>query len=155
MVTSLFFLSLLAGTGMVAAQRGRPPPVTTVPSRTTSYPPGATQTLYGQCGGQTYNGPTSCPAGSYCQSSASNVWYSQCVPISNNNNPGQGQGQGGSSAEIRTLTTLITVDGPYPTVISTQITYLQPRPTRTTTSPVEVVTVTLVPDEPCDHDYYC
>ncbi|KAK5651681.1 hypothetical protein OQA88_11747 [Cercophora sp. LCS_1] len=78
------------------------------------------------------------------------VWYSQCVPVAGNNPPPAGAS---SVAEIRTLTTIFTVDGPFPTVISTQITYLQPRPTRTTE--VEVVTVTLVPDEPCEHEYYC
>ena len=56
-----------------------------------------------------------------------------------------------NDAEVRTLTTRITIDGPNPTVISTQITYLQPRPTRTADVPVEVVTVTLIPDEPCNH----
>lgn len=72
------------------------------------------------------------------------VWYSQCIPLA------AGQSSG---AEVRTLTTAFTLDGPYPTVISTRITYLQPRPT--SSSPVEVVTVTLTPDEPCDHDFYC
>ena len=75
------------------------------------------------------------------------VYYSQCVPISDNAATTR------QDAEIRTLTTRITIDGPVPTVISTQITYLQPRPTRTADVPVEVVTVTLIPDEPCDHTW--
>ncbi|KAK0755113.1 hypothetical protein B0T18DRAFT_315448 [Schizothecium vesticola] len=107
----------------------------------------ATQALYGQCGGQTYTGPTRCPSGSYCKNIENNVYYSQCVPISD------GTATTRQDAEIRTLTTRITIDGPVPTVISTQITYLQPRPTRTADVPVEVVTVTLVPDEPCDHTW--
>ena len=77
------------------------------------------------------------------------VYYSQCVPVSDNAATTR------NDAEIRTLTTRITIDGPVPTVISTQITYLQPRPSRTSEAPVEVVTVTLIPDEPCDHEWYC
>ena len=79
---------------------------------------------------------------------APSVWYSQCLPIAQNNPQ-----QSSSLAEVRTLTTAITIDGPFPTVITTRITYLQPRPS--STPPVEVVTVTLVPDEPCEHDFYC
>ncbi|KAH6903296.1 hypothetical protein BKA70DRAFT_1566904 [Coprinopsis sp. MPI-PUGE-AT-0042] len=52
------------------------PPVTTVPS--TVQPPGPTQTLWGQCGGQGWQGPTLCPSNSSCK--ATNEWYSQCVP---------------------------------------------------------------------------
>ena len=77
------------------------------------------------------------------------IWYSQCVAVEDANNGG------GDNGEVRTLTTRITVDGPYPTVISTHITYLQPRPTRTTSSAASVVTVTLVPDEPCNDEWYC
>ncbi|KAK0653099.1 hypothetical protein B0T16DRAFT_455408 [Cercophora newfieldiana] len=127
------------------AQRGRP----TTTARTQPANPQATQSLYGQCGGQGWTGPTVCPTGAYCSGSAANIWYSQCVPIASVN-PSQS-----SAAEVRTLTTAITVDGPYPTVITTRITYLQPRPTPTPSQPVEIVTVTLVPDEPCEHDFYC
>ena len=129
------------------AQRGRP--TSTLATSTRPANPNATQALYGQCGGQTYTGPTRCPAGSYCKNIEDNIWYSQCVPNSDNAATSR------QEAEIRTLTTRITIDGPVPTVISTQITYLQPRPPRTTEAPVEVVTVTLIPDEPCDHDWYC
>ncbi|PVF94311.1 pectin lyase-like protein [Serendipita vermifera] len=38
----------------------------------------AQQTLYGQCGGTGWTGPTTCVSGSVCQ--YSNDWYSQCVP---------------------------------------------------------------------------
>jgi len=52
---------------------------TTTPktSTTTTTASGATQTKYGQCGGQGYTGPTVCASGSTCQ--ASSVYYSQCL----------------------------------------------------------------------------
>jgi cellulose 1,4-beta-cellobiosidase len=40
--------------------------------------PGATQSVFGQCGGVTYSGPTVCAAGSTCQESS--IYYSQCLP---------------------------------------------------------------------------
>ncbi|EAU83855.1 hypothetical protein CC1G_09524 [Coprinopsis cinerea okayama7 len=67
---------------------GQPPTITTQPGTPTSQPPvqppttiappQATQTMYGQCGGQGWTGPTLCPANAVCR--ASNQWYSQCVP---------------------------------------------------------------------------
>jgi len=39
---------------------------------------GATQSVYGQCGGSGYTGPTVCASGSTC--TFSNTWYSQCIP---------------------------------------------------------------------------
>ncbi|KAM3075594.1 hypothetical protein ACMFMG_007730 [Clarireedia jacksonii] len=48
--------------------------VTTSASATST----ATVALYGQCGGETYTGPTVCAAGSKCE--YSNDWYSQCLP---------------------------------------------------------------------------
>jgi cellulose 1,4-beta-cellobiosidase len=51
---------------------------TTPPSgTTTATAPSATQTKYGQCGGQSWSGPTVCAAGSTCQSSS--PYYSQCL----------------------------------------------------------------------------
>lgn len=38
----------------------------------------AQQSLYGQCGGSGWTGPTTCVAGSYCY--YSNPYYSQCIP---------------------------------------------------------------------------
>jgi len=35
----------------------------------------ATQSLYGQCGGSGYTGPSTCTAGSYC--STQNAYYAQ------------------------------------------------------------------------------
>ncbi|CZT48816.1 related to Endo-beta-1,4-glucanase D [Rhynchosporium secalis] len=43
----------------------------------TSAASGATVALYGQCGGQNYQGPTTCASGSTCTNY--NPWYSQCV----------------------------------------------------------------------------
>ena len=40
-------------------------------------PVSSTVGKYGQCGGQGYNGPTTCAAGSTCQ--VQNPWYSQCL----------------------------------------------------------------------------
>ncbi|KAH8811307.1 putative endo-1,4-beta-xylanase [Xylogone sp. PMI_703] len=50
---------------------------TRAPTTTTSHAPGATQTHWGQCGGQTYTGPTVCEAGTTC--TYSNPYYSQCL----------------------------------------------------------------------------
>ncbi|KAH9908499.1 hypothetical protein F4778DRAFT_776794 [Xylariomycetidae sp. FL2044] len=38
-----------------------------------------TQSLYGQCGGRNYVGPTACPLGAMCYTDGTNPWYSQCV----------------------------------------------------------------------------
>ncbi|EAW12189.1 putative extracellular glycosyl hydrolase/cellulase [Aspergillus clavatus NRRL 1] len=38
----------------------------------------AQQTLYGQCGGNGWTGPTQCVSGACCQ--IQNPWYSQCLP---------------------------------------------------------------------------
>ncbi|KAF8581992.1 carbohydrate-binding module family 1 protein [Ramaria rubella] len=46
------------------------------PSQTGSAP-AATQTKYGQCGGQGWTGPTACASGSTC--TTSNQYYSQCL----------------------------------------------------------------------------
>ncbi|KAK4185588.1 hypothetical protein QBC35DRAFT_556112 [Podospora australis] len=140
MLKSILLSCLLSGTAL--AQRGGPP---------TQRPPSATQSLYGQCGGQTYTGPTACPTGAYCKFDG-NIWYSQCVaieqPVGNNPSPS------GPGATIRTLTTVFSVGGPTPTVVSTRITFLTPRPSPSSTKP-SVVTITLVPDDPCNHEIWC
>ncbi|TFK33732.1 cellobiohydrolase I-I [Crucibulum laeve] len=46
-------------------------------STVSSAAPAATQTKYGQCGGQGWTGPTVCASGSTC--TFSNTWYSQCL----------------------------------------------------------------------------
>ncbi|KAL2118714.1 hypothetical protein VTJ04DRAFT_8374 [Mycothermus thermophilus] len=120
----------------------QPQPTTTSTTRTTTtstrLPPGATQSLWGQCGGMNWDGPTRCPIGAYCKNDG-NIWYEQCVPI-----------ETGTPATTRTSTTTITSG---PVVITTYITYVTP----TTTPPprTSIVTVTLRPDEPCDHPFLC
>ncbi|KAJ3041344.1 hypothetical protein HDV00_009485 [Rhizophlyctis rosea] len=52
----------------------QPPRTTTT---TTTAPTGQTVAKYGQCGGQGYNGPTTCASGSTCK--FSNTYYSQCL----------------------------------------------------------------------------
>jgi len=62
-----------------------PEPTTTfIPPTTTDLPPtptttvaGPQQTHYGQCGGQGYNGPTTCESPYTCK--YSNQYYSQCL----------------------------------------------------------------------------
>lgn len=49
---------------------------TSIASTTTSSATGAQQTLYGQCGGTGYTGPTVCASGS-CK--VSNAYYSKCI----------------------------------------------------------------------------
>ncbi|KAK3358692.1 hypothetical protein B0T25DRAFT_563769 [Lasiosphaeria hispida] len=82
---------------------------------------------------------------------ASTVWYAQCVAIAGAT-PINSQPDGGA-VETRVLTTIFSVGGPSPTLVSTFITYVTPRTSRATTA--TVVTVTLTPDEPCEHEYYC
>ncbi|EAQ85596.1 predicted protein [Chaetomium globosum CBS 148.51] len=103
------------------------------PTPTRVAPPSATQSLYGQW-------PTICPPGAYCKFDG-NIWYEQCVAI---------ETDGGGQPSTRTATTVVTVG---PTVVTTFITYLTPKPT--TTRPAQVVTITVVPDDPCDHEYLC
>ncbi|KAK3934756.1 hypothetical protein QBC46DRAFT_413631 [Diplogelasinospora grovesii] len=105
-----------------------------------------TQSLYGQCGGQTWAGPVACPTGAYCKNDG-NPWYSQCVAIDSGDSPLPGA----SVIQTRTLTTIFSVGGLNPTTVSTRITYLTPKPTTT----VSITTITLVPDEPCTDENHC
>ncbi|KAI9285223.1 RlpA-like double-psi beta-barrel-protein domain-containing protein-containing protein [Umbelopsis sp. AD052] len=41
--------------------------------------------VYGQCGGKGWKGPTCCASGSSCIAQSGNVYYSQCLPKSNGN----------------------------------------------------------------------
>ncbi|KAJ5488534.1 Endoglucanase 7a [Penicillium diatomitis] len=50
---------------------------TTKTSSTTTTAGGATQTQWGQCGGQSWTGPTACVAGTTCK--VQNPYYSQCL----------------------------------------------------------------------------
>ncbi|EAU83866.2 cellulose binding iron reductase [Coprinopsis cinerea okayama7 len=56
-------------------------PTTSLPQipSTTSSGPQATQTIYGQCGGTGYSGPTVCAGGSRCKQV--NPHFSQCLPL--------------------------------------------------------------------------
>ena len=65
-----------------AAQTTTTTTTTTTAAATTTKAPtgssgGGTQTLYGQCGGSGYSGPTACVAGGKC--SSLNAYYAQCV----------------------------------------------------------------------------
>ncbi|KAK3365477.1 hypothetical protein B0T24DRAFT_635933 [Lasiosphaeria ovina] len=157
MVQLLLLLPLLAASAEAQrwTTRWRPSPNPTTSQRqaspTLDQPQSATQSLYGQCGGQTWKGPTSCPVGAYCKNNPDNVWYSQCV-ASDGSSPAVPSDPG---VIIRTLTTVFSVGGPTPTVISTRITYLTPKPSSTKTTSASVVTLTLVPDDPCQDEFYC
>ncbi|KAM0115380.1 Endoglucanase-5 [Aspergillus fumigatus] len=50
---------------------------TTTETTTTTTTGGATQTLYGQCGGSGWTGPTACASGATCK--VLNPYYSQCL----------------------------------------------------------------------------
>ncbi|RFU79622.1 glycoside hydrolase family 45 [Trichoderma arundinaceum] len=56
-----------------------PPGSSSSPPATTSSPPssGGQQTLYGQCGGVGWTGPTTCQPPATCK--VQNQWYSQCL----------------------------------------------------------------------------
>ncbi len=57
----------------------------------------AQQSVWGQCGGTGWTGPTNCASGSCC--STQNAWYAQCTP---------GAGCGGSGTTMTTMTTMTT-----------------------------------------------
>ncbi|KAF5341837.1 hypothetical protein D9611_001357 [Ephemerocybe angulata] len=63
--------------GFITATRPRPSAV--APAPTASAPAAGTAALWAQCGGQNYNGPTTCATGSTCV--FSDAWYSQCQPL--------------------------------------------------------------------------
>ncbi|KAG9047063.1 hypothetical protein FS837_003149 [Tulasnella sp. UAMH 9824] len=66
-------------TGRTSTTSTRTTSTTTTTTRTTTTTAGgATQTLYGQCGGNGYTGPTTCPSGSKCNRQSD--YYSQCIP---------------------------------------------------------------------------
>ncbi|KAH8911547.1 hypothetical protein BR93DRAFT_943482 [Coniochaeta sp. PMI_546] len=103
------------------------------------------QSQWGQCAGSSYAGPTACPKNFYC--SFGNPWYSQCLPgTADDPLPGGGD----SPLETSTLQTIVTVNGPQPTVVTTYITYLTPPPSQgpATVTVINGQTYTLIPDEP-------
>lgn len=87
----------------------------------------AQQTVWGQCGGKEWTGPTTCEAGSACV--VSNDYYSQCIP--GDNGGGMPTGGGGDT----------TTGGPEPTNGGGDTTTAGPEPTNgggdTTTGGVE------------------
>jgi lytic cellulose monooxygenase (C1-hydroxylating) len=72
------------GSGGGANTSGSGPSSTTLVTRTTTAPgttpppTGGTQTVWGQCGGSGWTGPTACASGANCASL--NPYYSQCTP---------------------------------------------------------------------------
>ncbi|KAI1153930.1 hypothetical protein F4825DRAFT_227806 [Nemania diffusa] len=92
-----------------------------------------TQSLYGQCGGIGYTGPTQCVRPAYCYNDGTNPWYSQCV----------------TSPWAAPTTSKSTTSAP---IVTTTITILPP-PTRTTKPTAGITTtVTLLPDDPITDD---
>lgn len=71
------YLSILKPYFPSGSGSGTPTTTTTPPTTTTSSSSGATQTEYGQCGGQGWTGPTVCAAPYTCQ--VQNPYYSQCL----------------------------------------------------------------------------
>jgi endoglucanase len=72
-------VGLTSGGGSSSSSSTSPTQTTTTRTSTsTSSSAGATQTVYGQCGGSGWTGATTCAAGSTCK--AENQWYSQCLP---------------------------------------------------------------------------
>ncbi|CAA7263710.1 unnamed protein product [Cyclocybe aegerita] len=63
--------------GSTYTNTGSTPGNASNPGSPTTTAPAATQTKYGQCGGQGYTGPTACVSGSTCQTL--NPYYSQCL----------------------------------------------------------------------------
>ncbi|KAI0098313.1 hypothetical protein GGR51DRAFT_538486 [Nemania sp. FL0031] len=96
--------------------------------------PAATQSLYGQCGGISYTGPTQCQPPSYCYNDGNNPWYSQCVT---------------SPWPSATSATSATTSTPG---VTTTVTVLPPPTSRTTKPGGVTTTVTLRPDDPFTED---
>ncbi|KZV91846.1 soluble quino protein glucose dehydrogenase [Exidia glandulosa HHB12029] len=76
----IFVLTRNGGTTTTSGSASATPtsaPTTSIASTSTSTAPQATQTKYGQCGGNGWTGPTACQSGSTC--TKQNDWYSQCL----------------------------------------------------------------------------
>lgn len=80
----------------------------------------AQQSLWGQCGGQNWNGAKTCVSGSYCFEQ--NPWYHQCIP-----------GSGPTTAPATTQAPATSVLVPNPTTLSTSV--VPPAVTSTPPSP--------------------
>ncbi|KAG7105726.1 hypothetical protein HYQ45_008864 [Verticillium longisporum] len=95
---------------------------------------GATQSLYGQCGGANWEYATACAPGSTCYNDG-NPWYSQCVayehlPPEHSLYPGNG----GTSRPTKTTTAKVT------TTSKTSSTSKVSTPTRTTSTAIFTTT---------------
>jgi hypothetical protein len=66
-----------ANTGSSSSSSAATTSTKSVASSTTTTPSGCTQTIYGQCGGESWTGCTVCASGSTCK--YSNPYYSQCL----------------------------------------------------------------------------
>ncbi|KAI1749969.1 hypothetical protein F4782DRAFT_510864 [Xylaria castorea] len=102
-----------------------------------------TQSLYGQCGGISYTGPTRCPKSVTCYSDGTNPWYAQCVET-----PWDNGGGNPSSTIVTTTKTSKTTTTSQPAI--TRTTTLPP--TTTKTPGRTTTTVTLTPDDPFTED---
>jgi len=67
--------------------------------------------VYGQCGGQSWTGPTTCASGSTCV--VSNPYYSQCLPGSSSGGGGSGTTTTTTTSAAPTGTTVPSVGNPY------------------------------------------
>ncbi|KAJ3316853.1 hypothetical protein HDV06_002736, partial [Boothiomyces sp. JEL0866] len=94
--------------------------------------------LYGQCGGQNWNGPTCCASGSYC--SAQNTYYSQCVAGNNPNPPPVTTNPPPASATCVPVTSTVTS-----TVTVTQTIPIGPSGAPSTTNPAPTTSSTSIP----------
>ncbi|KAI0970663.1 hypothetical protein F4678DRAFT_435888 [Xylaria arbuscula] len=125
-----------------------------------------TQSLYGQCGGINYTGPTKCPKTATCYNDGTNPWYSQCVET-----PWDNGGQPSSTIVTTTRTSKTTTTSKTSTTKKTTTTTKAPSTTTSTTTTPSVTTiittlppwttpgsgdrtttVTLTPDEPFTDD---
>ncbi|KAI0458599.1 hypothetical protein F5B21DRAFT_398911 [Xylaria acuta] len=135
-----------------------------------------TQSLYGQCGGLSYTGPSRCPKSATCYSDATNPWYAQCVETPWDNGGGNPTStvvtttktskstttsKSTSTSKSTTVSKTTTTTKPTTTSktssttttgsVTTIITTLPPR-TTTKTPGGKTTTVTLTPDDPFTED---
>ena len=75
--TSSIASTTVPSTSTVSLTSSTVPPITISPTSSSSDSSGATQTRWGQCGGDGWAGPTVCAAPFACETS--NEWYSQCL----------------------------------------------------------------------------
>jgi hypothetical protein len=86
----------------------------TTPAPTSSQPP---QVAWGQCGGVSWTGPTTCVAGYECQFQSQ--WYSQCVPSTTTRSPTRAPTRSPTRAPTRSPTATVT-NTRAPTIVPTR-----------------------------------